>query len=390
MIHLVGYATAGLGLGEVLRRLASFLHRSGYQIAVHDLREAVDDRGRDFRLHQILPIQAFFGSIGLDDPVIYCVNPDQLAVASSRYPTKGKRIGIWFWELERWPDPWIPAFQLVDEVWAPTSFIAHALEGARSKVNWHGKIRYVPLPLIQVEKTQPSAAGIGSDPLPDWWNDWAHGLAHRSYFAFDCHSVFQRKNPLALIEAFRSAFSPWITLPRKLPQPKLLIRALHPERDPKAVKALRDAAKGDERILISTDYLQAHQSARLTAGCDVYCSPHRSEGLGLGIAEAMLAAKPVIATPWSGNLDFCKDSRSGIEFGIHPAYDLIVLGADDYPHGEGARWADPKVDSIAEALWQCWQHPAWAASLGRASARHIKRHFSGDSFASEVKRLSDC
>lgn len=37
---------------------------------------------------------------------------------------------------------------------------------------------------------------------------------------------------------------------------------------------------------------------------------HQAEGLGRGIAEAMMLGKPVIATGWSSNLDFMDDENS--------------------------------------------------------------------------------
>ena len=45
----------------------------------------------------------------------------------------------------------------------------------------------------------------------------------------------------------------------------------------------------------------------MMAACDCYVSLHRSEGLGLTMAEAMAVGKPVVATAWSGNLDFMSD-----------------------------------------------------------------------------------
>ena len=41
-----------------------------------------------------------------------------------------------------------------------------------------------------------------------------------------------------------------------------------------------------------------------TSAIDCLVSPHRSEGFGLAIAEAMLAEKPVIVTGFSGDKDF--------------------------------------------------------------------------------------
>ena len=47
----------------------------------------------------------------------------------------------------------------------------------------------------------------------------------------------------------------------------------------------------------------------MIASCDCYVSLHRSEGLGLTMAEAMYFGKPVIATAYSGNLDFMNDGE---------------------------------------------------------------------------------
>ena len=46
------------------------------------------------------------------------------------------------------------------------------------------------------------------------------------------------------------------------------------------------------------------------SSCDAYVSLHRSEGIGLTIAEAMGLGKPVIATGWSGNTDFMDVSNA--------------------------------------------------------------------------------
>lgn len=387
MVHLVGYATAGLGLGEVLRRLAGFLHGQGLTFAVHDLRAPVEDRGRDLSLLDLLPAAAFSNPIGPHDPVIFCVNPDQLNHAIASFPVAGRRIGLWFWELEQWPQAWYPAFDLVDEVWAPTSFIEKALVAASATANWSGPIYTVPLPLMQSTRNQPSNEIGQSASKPIWWDDWAQAGAHRSYFSFDCHSVVARKNPLALIEGFKRAFPIGQSLPQAHPQPRLLVRALHAERDAAAVQALKDHCNDDPRILVQTDYLCSYWNTRLIELCDVYCSPHRSEGLGLGIAEAMLMGKAVIATPWSGNMDFCFDAQRGVEYGIHLAYELIALNQGDYPYGDGCRWANPCIHSLSTSLRTCWLYPAWASSVGRASMRHIKKQFNGEIFLRHVKRL---
>ena len=43
--------------------------------------------------------------------------------------------------------------------------------------------------------------------------------------------------------------------------------------------------------------------------CDAYASLHRAEGFGLTIADAMALGKPVVATGYSGNLEFMTDAN---------------------------------------------------------------------------------
>ena len=55
----------------------------------------------------------------------------------------------------------------------------------------------------------------------------------------------------------------------------------------------------EKRFTIITEYLSHSELYGLTAACDVYISLHKGEGFGIGMAEAMLMGKPVIATNWS-------------------------------------------------------------------------------------------
>ncbi len=70
-----------------------------------------------------------------------------------------------------------------------------------------------------------------------------------------------------------------------------------------------------------------------TADCAVY--PTRTEGFGLPIAEAMLYGTPVIATGYSGQMDFFSDDVGyTIDFDLVPAIDSEAVNL-------GAKWAEP-------------------------------------------------
>ena len=116
-------------------------------------------------------------------------------------------------------------------------------------------------------------------------------------------STIQRKNPVGLIEAFRRAFAAG-------EGPRLLIKTINAPLRPLHEEALLDAAQGRPDIHIVDRSLTAEEMDGLIAGCDCYVSLHRSEGFGLTMAEAMAVGKPVIATAYSGNVDFMNRDNS--------------------------------------------------------------------------------
>jgi glycosyltransferase involved in cell wall biosynthesis len=108
----------------------------------------------------------------------------------------------------------------------------------------------------------------------------------------------------------------------------------------------------------------------LTASADIVLSLHRSEGFGLVPAEAMLLGKPVIATGWSGNMDFM-DTTCAVPIGYRlvPAHD--PRGVYDVP---GAEWAEADPDEAVAQLRRLADDPALRAAIGvRARAAALAR-----------------
>ena len=115
------------------------------------------------------------------------------------------------------------------------------------------------------------------------------------------------------------------------------------------------------------------------AACDCYVSLHRSEGFGLTMAEAMAHGKPVIATGYSGNLDFMTESTSRLV-----PYRLVEIptGVDPYP--PGAEWADPDVEVAAAAMRELSGDPDGARELGRRGREHVAEVLSPERTAAFV------
>ena len=134
-------------------------------------------------------------------------------------------------------------------------------------------------------------------------------------FIFDLSSTLERKNPLGLIAAFRHAF--------RRQENATLILKVHPRRTPPRGPLSAQKSSEEGGAIVIDQSLPRGELNGLIAACHCYVSLHRSEGLGLTIAEAMMLGKPSIATAYSGNLDFMDEDNS-----LLVGYDLVEVESD--------------------------------------------------------------
>jgi glycosyltransferase involved in cell wall biosynthesis len=124
----------------------------------------------------------------------------------------------------------------------------------------------------------------------------------------------------------------------------------------------------DPRIEIINEVMSSSNLRALIAKCDVVLSPHRAEGFGLTLAEAMMFEKLVIATGWSGNLEFMNAQNS-----VLLPYRLIAVKDPPgvYSGEDGAQWADPDLTAGATSLRQLAYDVARRMELGRRARRDV-------------------
>jgi glycosyltransferase involved in cell wall biosynthesis len=259
-------------------------------------------------------------------------------------------IGQWFWELEEFPDDFAEAFNLVDEIWVATTFVAEAV---RRRAPGSVKVEVMPLPLVP-PPVDPSVTRSRLN-LDDRF---------MFLFSFDFLSVASRKNPRGLLEAYMTAFGPGDGA-------QLVLKCTNGERDLKALEELRWLARSRNDIAIIDSYLSRAELGALTASADCYVSLHRSEGLGLTMSEAMALGVPVIATGYSGNLDFMSDDVAVL---VPWEYCEVGRGAGPYP--PGARWAEPDLIVASESMRRLFSDPKERERLSEAGRRHIAANFS--------------
>jgi glycosyltransferase involved in cell wall biosynthesis len=193
-----------------------------------------------------------------------------------------RTIGFWAWELEHLPQSWLHAYSFFDEIWAASRFAFRAFYQPRLR-----PVRLVPMAVVPTTPKRQKRAQLA---VPD---------DHTMFlFTFDYRSYVERKNPLAVIDAFARAF------PTFREKTALVIKTLGADSAPAAHQALAEAVAYDNRIQLMDAVLSRREMMGLVAAADAYVSLHRSEGFGRGPAEAMLVGVPVIVTDYSGTTDF--------------------------------------------------------------------------------------
>lgn len=254
-------------------------------------------------------------------------------------------IGLWWWEVSRFPELLHPAFAHVDEVWAGSSHIAAALTAP-------GRDRDVPVTHIRVPVRRAPRRRIGRAEL-----GMPEGFVFLTVFGY--YSSVARKNPGGAIEAFRRAFPHGSGASLVV---KCIDEAAHPDEHAELLAAA--ATHPDVHVL--PGYLRREEMDALIQQADAVVSLHRAEGFGFTPAEAMAQGKPVIATNYSGNLDYMTPENAS----LIPAA-LVPIGAHGGPYPSDGEWAEPDLDAAAAAMRRLAGDPDLARRLGERAARDM-------------------
>jgi glycosyltransferase involved in cell wall biosynthesis len=357
-VNIAGYFRAEVGVGEAARLLTTAIDAAGipYSTVAYDASPS----------RQAHPFTGRGDETAPYDVNIVCVNAEHTAGFAAdvgREFFDGRyTVGYWFWELDRFPPSMHTAFDYVDEVWTATRFVAEGIRAIGRR-----PVHTIPLPVIR-----PMASpGVTRSTL---------GLPERFLFlfAFDFFSVLERKNPLGLIAAFKRAFAPD-------EGPVLLLKSVNGHQQLEDLERVRAAAADRPDILVVDEYYSAGEKNSLIGLCDCYVSLHRSEGFGLTMAEAMALGKPVIATAYSGNLEFMTGDNS---YPVDYTLGSVPAGCDPYP--TGSRWAEPNLDHAAALMRRVHDARAEATAKGEIARRDLlTRHDPKTTAAAVTRRLDE-
>lgn len=345
-INLVGYLSAEAGLGEAARSIRRSAEALGIKVMPMDFRWGCSSRMEE-------PVPA-----GPSPEKRYAVNlihlnADQLLTAhtmlGAEFFKDHYNIAYCVWEQEELPEDWVPALELVHEIWTASTFCLDAISRKTSR------------PVLRIPHSVEPVVPAGLDRR-------ALGLPEDSFIflaVLDVCSTPERKNQLGALRAYAMAVK------RIERSTHFVLKTVNAVTRPEVMRAIEQIQTSCPSIIVRDGYMDRGEVNALINACDCFVSLHRAEGFGLTIAEAMYMSKPVIATGWSGNMDFMNVNNSfPVRFKLQP------LDRDVGPYRKGLRWAEPDLCHAAELMALVAVEPERARLVGETAAEDVREGLS--------------
>lgn len=359
-VNLIAYIRASMGVGEAARGNAAALEAAGVDFGIINY-----ERGNPSRMDN-LHWQHREVERPLYDINLVHINADHIASVMSDLGHKWFRerynIGFWAWEMPDFPDRWVDAFRLVNEVWVPSTYVNQAI-ATKSPVP------VVTIPhAVQIDMRSAVRYGRSDFDIP------------QSPFVFismfDTHSIAQRKNPFGSIYAFQKAFS-------SEDDRVLLVIKINNTNDD-SLRALRQRIGSYRNIKLIDQHLDRSQIYSLINSCDCYVSLHHAEGFGLGPAEAMAMGKVALLTNWSGNTEYMTADNC-----IPVPYTLSRLDTDYGPYEAYQHWASPDMRYAARQMQALLMEPSRVKIIGDKAKAHMQHYFSAEAIGRRMRARLD-
>ncbi len=336
---VVGFLSSPSGLGQSARLSADALVSEGYTVYGIDLSRYFYEMA-DTIAHQLPDGKSINGPAHVIIKINAPYLPYVLFLLGRSFLKEKYITGYWVWELPQLPASWNRGFACVHDIAVPSAFVAKAVTDCDSSK----MVRMAPYPVaLDLPPLSPLAENAKRPEQP-----------FTIISVINAASGFERKNPLALIAAFKLAFGHASDV-----RLRLLIANTH--HYPHCIEVINKQVKAFDNIEISWRSLDRRELWYWWGTPDIYASLHRSEGFGLPLAEAMCAGYPVVATGWSGNMQFMTKNNS---FPLDYSLIDVLDPQDKYTTGLG-QWADADIAQAAEILTRLKQQPQTMSKIAK-------------------------
>ncbi|MGN7399007.1 glycosyltransferase family 4 protein [Cytobacillus praedii] len=361
-VNLIGYARAEFGLGEACRLAAKALESAGIPFCIINFPYSPTRQNDLSWRHKEVAAPLY-------NTNVFFINADQMYhhynknILKKAWFRNRYNIGYWHWELPDFPVFWNGSFNLVNEIWVPSQFTYQSIS----------KNTYKPVVIMPhgILVEFPANMNRNCFGIPD----------NRFLFLtmYDIQSTSARKNPNGVIDAFKKAFN------KNDGQVGLVLKVNNANHFPKELAKLNHKIAEYENISVIDKILSRQELNGLMNVMDCYVSLHRAEGFGLPIAEAMFLGKPVIATNWSGNVDFINENNACLV-----DFTLEKIGRNYGPYHANQKWAEPNIFHAANYMKELVHDRSLVNRIGLNAKRSIMSDFSPKSIGLKYKsRLTE-
>lgn len=353
-VNLIGNIRLEAGLGQSCRLVASALKQTETAFCIYQYSPSGADNVGDHTWDDHICPKLLYNIN------IIHINPLELGTAYCQIDQQAwdrrYNIAFWLWELEDFPEEWTPYFDCLDEIWAPSEFTCSAIR-KKTSLPVTCMPYYLEADIHKKYKRQDFQ-------LPE--------ETFLFLMMYDSYSCAERKNPLAVMRAYKKAFD------RTNTQTGLVIKINHATQEDEA--CIRTEMDGYPNIYLIHDLLDRNAVNNLIRCVDVLVSLHRAEGFGLVLAEAMLLGTPVIATNWSANTEFMnKETACMVD------YKLCTLERELPPFHAGSRWADPDIRQAAAYMKKLYEDKPFYEKISSAAKTHIEQTLSMERACGRMK-----
>ena len=350
-VNILGFFKYQFGIAELARLILASLEQAHIPYLINNL-EALNhnidkDLIQNISNDNIYPINIIVANASETGLV--------LQQKTEKY-LKGKyNIGVWCWETEQFPFLEHNTVKYFNEIWTVSKFCKESIN----------KTVKLPISVIRLPVILPNNLSYFCSSIPK--NKFV------VLFTFDFLSIFERKNPLAVVEVFKKAFGNDMNA-------LLIIKSINKKYNSQKFQIILQAIKNFNNIIIFDESLNRIDTLSLINSCDVYISLHRSEGLGLAMKEAMAMGKIVIATNYSGNLDFMSNDNS-----LLVRYDKVQIPITIRTYGkQGVKWAEPDINDAVNKLKQIYTDKNLRKTIGENAKKYIEQEYNVEKCGNEI------
>jgi len=278
--------------------------------------------------------------------------------------SKFYNIGYWVHDVKSIPVDWSTQAKYFQEIWVPSNHVQNSVA------------KMVSVPVITMPypvEERVISPRIAKKELKK--NNPSDDFIFLSIF--NTFSDVERKNIVFMIKAFLSSFE-------GVDNVKLVLKIRNIELAPIFQAILLDIANKNKNIIFIDAFYDDLQMDELYNGADAYISLHRAEGFGFTIAEAISRGIPVIATAYSGNMDFCVPGEVSLI-----KYKEVVVGCERTLMSKFDSWAEPDMYAASFAIKDMVvNHSAWIKNA-RGARDRLRRNFSIEEVGRLIKARID-